>query len=140
MYGVQAVNGRPPDLNIAPVTFYIAVVCFGVAAAILGPWTERHGPRAAIHLGATLFFVGNLITAAGISLRTIALVYVGYGVVGGTGLGIAYISPVSVLQKWFPDRRGITAGLTVAGFGAGTIVATCKCRRRRRPRRRSRRL
>ncbi|KAF9200208.1 hypothetical protein BGZ49_009590, partial [Haplosporangium sp. Z 27] len=96
--------------------------CFGVASSIMGPWLERHGPKKAGLLGAVLFLVGNLITAIGIHLKLISLVYVGYGIFGGLGLGISYISPVSALQKWFPDRRGVAAGLAVSGFGAGSIV------------------
>lgn len=88
----------------------------------MGPWLERHGPRKAGLLGAVLILVGNLITAVGIYVKYISLVYVGYGIVGGLGLGISYISPVSALQKWFPDRRGVAAGLAVSGFGAGSIA------------------
>jgi len=88
----------------------------------MGPWLERHGPRKAGLLGAILILVGNLITAVGIHVKHISLVYVGYGIFGGLGLGISYISPVSALQKWFPDRRGVAAGLAVSGFGAGSIA------------------
>ncbi|KAG0228969.1 hypothetical protein BGW42_001853 [Actinomortierella wolfii] len=107
---------------MAAITFYIALGCFGVSASIMGPWLERHGPKSAGILGASLFFVGNLITALGCHVRQISLVYIGYGIFGGLGLGISYISPVSALQKWFPDRRGVAAGLAVSGFGAGSIV------------------
>ncbi|KAG0227958.1 hypothetical protein BGW41_003582 [Actinomortierella wolfii] len=93
-----------------------------LSASIMGPWLERHGPKSAGILGASLFFVGNLITALGCHVRHISLVYIGYGIFGGLGLGISYISPVSALQKWFPDRRGVAAGLAVSGFGAGSIV------------------
>ncbi|KAG0340102.1 hypothetical protein BG004_006551 [Podila humilis] len=88
----------------------------------MGPWLERHGPRKAGLCGAALFLLGNLVTAIGIQVKHIALVYIGYGIFGGLGLGISYISPVSALQKWFPDRRGVAAGLAVSGFGAGSIV------------------
>ncbi|KAG0313690.1 hypothetical protein BGZ99_008648 [Dissophora globulifera] len=107
---------------MAAITFYIALGCFGVASSIMGPWLERNGPTKAGLLGAVLFLAGNLITAVGIYVKQISLVYVGYGVFGGLGLGISYISPVSALQKWFPDRRGVAAGLAVSGFGAGSIV------------------
>ncbi|KAF9164401.1 hypothetical protein DFQ26_001493 [Actinomortierella ambigua] len=107
---------------MAAITFYIALGCFGVSASIMGPWLERHGPRSAGFLGAMLFLIGNLITALGCEVKQISLVYIGYGIFGGLGLGISYISPVSALQKWFPDRRGVAAGLAVSGFGAGSIV------------------
>ncbi|KAF9972851.1 hypothetical protein BGZ73_003948 [Actinomortierella ambigua] len=108
--------------HMAAITFYIALGCFGVSASIMGPWLERHGPRSAGFLGAMLFLTGNLITAVGCQVKQISLVYIGYGIFGGLGLGISYISPVSALQKWFPDRRGVAAGLAVSGFGAGSIV------------------
>ncbi|KAL1915250.1 uncharacterized protein VTP21DRAFT_7526 [Calcarisporiella thermophila] len=110
------------DRGMAPTTFYIAVGCFGLAAAITGPWLERNGPRIGAYTGSTLFLLGNLLSAAGIHFKQIGLVYFGYGVVGGTGLGICYISPVSPLQKWFPDHRGLASGLAVCGFGAGSIA------------------
>ncbi|KAG0200451.1 hypothetical protein BGX28_006474 [Mortierella sp. GBA30] len=115
-------DGTPTGEHSAAITFYIALGCFGVASSITGPWLERHGPRKAGLLGATLFLIGNLITAVGIHVKHISLVYLGYGIFGGLGLGISYISPVSSLQKWFPDRRGVAAGLAVSGFGAGSIV------------------
>ncbi|KAF9134015.1 hypothetical protein BGW39_008359 [Mortierella sp. 14UC] len=111
-----------PVTHNAAVTFYIAVGCFGLSAALNGPWLERHGPKLAATVGATIFFLGNMIAAIGIYTRIIVLLYFGYGVLGGAGLGLCYISPVSALQKWFPDRRGLAAGFAVCGFGAGSII------------------
>lgn len=109
-------------VDMAPITFYIAVGLFGTSAAIMGPWLERHGPGFACAVGSTLFFIGNLLTALAIYTKQTWLVFIGYGVVGGYGLGLCYISPVSCLQKWFPDRRGLASGLAVCGFGAGSIA------------------
>lgn len=95
---------------------------FGTIAMILGPWLERHGPRRGLLLGSTVFAIGQGITALSLHRKSIVGVYIGYGVLGGFGLGLNYISPVSALQKFFPDLRGVAAGFAVAGFGAGSIV------------------
>ncbi|KAJ1557433.1 hypothetical protein HK096_007289 [Nowakowskiella sp. JEL0078] len=123
IYGTNLNKGTPVDRNIASITFYIAVAVFGSAAAILGPWLERHGPFKGTLLGASLFYAGNLLAGLGVFTKQMWLVYVGYGVVGGMGLGIGYIAPVSPLQKFFPEMRGIAAGLAVCGFGGGSIIA-----------------
>lgn len=96
-----------PKSGQAPVTFYIAVGMFGISAASMGPWLERHGPKKALFLSSSLFFFGNLLSSLAIYLKAIWLLYIGYGVFGGFGLGLGYISPVSPLQKWFPNKRGI---------------------------------
>ncbi|KAF9348874.1 hypothetical protein BGX26_012753 [Mortierella sp. AD094] len=121
VYNPATAKSAPPAHN-ATITFYIAVGCFGLSAAINGPWLERNGPKLAAIIGATIFFLGNMIAAIGIYAKIMALLYFGYGVLGGTGLGLCYISPVSALQKWFPDRRGLAAGFAVCGFGAGSII------------------
>jgi MFS family permease len=108
--------------NMSPITFYIAVGCFGISAAVMGPWLERRGPMLACLLGTSLFFTGNLVTALALYYKQIWLVFLGYGVISGYGLGLCYISPVSALQKWFPDRRGLASGMAVCGFGAGSIA------------------
>ncbi|KAF9401677.1 hypothetical protein BGZ94_005149 [Podila epigama] len=120
IYGVNAEN--KPLKNNAVISFYLAVGFFGMSAAVNGPWLERVGPRKASLIGTTLFFAGNMIASLGIHFKIIALIYFGYGVIGGAGLGLCYISPVSALQKWFPDRRGLAAGFAVCGFGAGSIA------------------
>ncbi|KAF9572111.1 hypothetical protein EC968_010364 [Mortierella alpina] len=117
-----ATGKSAPPVHNAAITFYIAVGCFGLSAALNGPWLERHGPRLAAFIGSTVFFIGNMVAAIGIYTKIIGLLYLGYGVLGGAGLGLCYISPVSALQKWFPDRRGLAAGFAVCGFGAGSIV------------------
>lgn len=117
----EAMSGDPTNAQ-APVTFYIAVGMFGVSAASMGPWLERHGPKKALMLSSSLFFLGNLLSSLAIYLKAIWLLYIGYGVIGGFGLGLGYISPVSPLQKWFPNKRGMAAGLAVCGFGAGSIA------------------
>ncbi|KAI8809025.1 major facilitator superfamily domain-containing protein [Cladochytrium replicatum] len=111
------------DRSQASITFYLAVAVFGSTAAILGPWMERNGPFRGTLLGAILFFAGNLLAALGVYVKQFWIVWLGYGVIGGMGLGIGYISPVSPLQKWFPEMRGIAAGLAVCGFGGGSIIA-----------------
>jgi MFS family permease len=108
--------------NKAPNTFYIAVGMFGTTAMLMGPWLERHGPRRGLLLGSIIFGIGQGIASLSLHKKSIAGVYIGYGILGGFGLGLNYISPVSALQKFFPDYRGVASGFAVAGFGAGSIV------------------
>jgi MFS family permease len=104
-------------------TFTTALVMLGLSAAFGGPWVERRGPRAAATAAAIFFGAGLLIGGIGLALRQAAIVFVGMGVIGGIGCGLGYISPVSTLVKWFPDRRGMATGMAIMGFGGGAFVA-----------------
>lgn len=102
--------------------FSLAIVCLGLSATVFGKWLERAGPRKAMLASACCFGGGFLIAALGVELHQIAVVYLGYGVIGGIGLGLGYISPVSTLIKWFPDRPGMATGLAIMGFGGGAMI------------------
>ena len=106
------------------VIFSIAIVLLGLSAAIFGKWLERVGPRKAMMASALCFGGGFFIAALGVHLHSIWLVYFGYGFVGGIGLGIGYISPVSTLIKWFSDRRGVATGMAIMGFGGGAMIGS----------------
>ena len=86
--------------------FSIAIVMLGLSAAVAGTWVERVGPRKSMFTAACFWSVGFLVGALGIATKQLWLLYLGYGFIGGIGLGIGYISPVSTLIKWFPDRPG----------------------------------
>lgn len=104
--------------------FSIALFTLGASAAIFGKWLERVGPRMAMFASALCFSGGFFIAALGIHFHQIWLVYLGHGVVGGIGLGLGYISPVSTLIKWFPDRPGMATGMAIMGFGGGAMIAS----------------
>jgi len=106
------------------IVFSIAIVLLGLSAAIFGKWLERVGPRKAMLASALCFGGGFFIAALGVHLHNLWIVYFGYGVVGGIGLGIGYISPVSTLIKWFPDRPGMATGMAIMGFGGGAMIAS----------------
>src|SRR5215813_3470892 len=97
-------------------------VFLGSAAAVWGGWLERAGPRKAGIVAALCWCGGLLISAVGISLHQLWLMWLGSGVIGGIGLGLGYISPVSTLIKWFPDRRGMATGMAIMGFGGGAMI------------------
>ncbi|BDD83325.1 MFS transporter [Tsukamurella pulmonis] len=106
------------------IVFSIAIVMLGLSAAVFGTWVDRVGPRRTMFTAASCWGAGFLIAAVGIATGQLWLVYLGYGVVGGIGLGLGYISPVSTLMKWFPDRPGLATGLAIMGFGGGAMVAS----------------
>lgn len=106
------------------VIFSIAIVMLGLSAAVAGTWVEANGPRKAMFVSACFWAAGFLVGAVGIATTQLWLLYLGYGVLGGIGLGIGYISPVSTLIKWFPDRPGLATGLAIMGFGGGAMVAS----------------
>lgn len=106
------------------ITFSIAIVLLGLSAAIFGKWLERVGPRKAMLASSLCFGGGFLIASLGVHLHSIWLLYFGYGFVGGIGLGIGYISPVSTLIKWFPDRKGVATGMAIMGFGGGAMIGS----------------
>lgn len=112
------------SLTAVGVIFSIAIVMLGLSAAVMGTWVERVGPRAAMFTSACFWASGFLVGALGIATSQLWLVYLGYGVIGGIGLGIGYISPVSTLIKWFPDRPGLATGMAIMGFGGGALVAS----------------
>src|SRR5689334_20345217 len=112
------------SLTSVGVVFSIAIVMLGLSAAIGGTWVERSGPRKAMFVSACFWATGFLVGALGIGTGQLWLLYLGYGVIGGIGLGIGYISPVSTLIKWFPDRPGLATGLAIMGFGGGALVAS----------------
>ncbi|MFL9880510.1 OFA family MFS transporter [Herbaspirillum rhizosphaerae] len=99
-------------------------VLLGVSAAIWGGWLERAGPRKAGVVSALCWCGGLLISAFGVYTHQIWLMWLGSGVIGGVGLGLGYISPVSTLIKWFPDRRGMATGMAIMGFGGGALVGS----------------
>ena len=108
-----------PDLGWI---FSLAIVFLGLSAAFGGKWLERVGPRATMFTSALCFGGGFLVSALGIKLQQLWLLYLGYGVLGGVGLGLGYVSPVSTLIKWFPDRRGMATGMAIMGFGGGAMI------------------
>ena len=104
--------------------FSVAIAFLGISAALFGAWLEKAGPRRAMFYAAICFGSGFLVAALGVALHQLLLVYLGYGVLGGVGLGLGYISPVSTLIKWFPDRPGLATGLAIMGFGGGAMIGS----------------
>jgi len=102
--------------------YSIALFMLGLSAAAFGTWVERAGPRKAMLASCVCFCGGLLISALGVKLKMLWLLYLGYGVTGGIGLGLGYISPVSTLIKWFPDRPGMATGMAIMGFGGGALI------------------
>jgi MFS family permease len=104
--------------------FSIAIFFLGVSSAVFGRWVEEGGPRRAMFTAACCWAGGFLISAFGVHMHNLWLIYIGYGVLGGIALGIGYISPVSTLIKWFPDRPGMATGMAIMGFGGGAFIAS----------------
>ncbi len=121
---IQALFPHEPWWFSPPyTTFTTALVLLGLSAAFGGPWVERRGPHVAATVAALFFGTGLIIGGIGLALRQSVLVFLGMGVIGGIGCGLGYISPVSTLVKWFPDRRGMATGMAIMGFGGGAFLA-----------------
>jgi MFS family permease len=99
--------------------YSIALCMLGLSAAVFGKWVERSGPRMTMIASCACFCGGLLISALGVKLKALWLVYLGYGFIGGVGLGLGYISPVSTLVRWFPDRPGMATAWRSWDSGAG---------------------
>ncbi|MDP9083360.1 MAG: OFA family MFS transporter [Pseudomonadota bacterium] len=123
LIGLRASAPGDWDLKEVGWIFSIAIAVLGSSAAVFGRWVERVGPRKSMFTAALSFAGGFMVSAYGIHVHQLWLLYLGYGVLGGCGLGIGYISPVSTLIKWFPDRPGMATGLAIMGFGGGALVA-----------------
>src|SRR5499425_2482736 len=102
--------------------FTLFFVLLGVSAALWGGWLERVGPRKAGVVAAFCWVGGLVLGAIGVYIHQLWLMWLGSGVIGGVGLGLGYISPVSTLIKWFPDRRGMATGMAIMGFGGGAMI------------------
>ncbi|CAN5539338.1 OFA family MFS transporter [soil metagenome] len=119
-------QSAPDDWKLTDLgwIFSIAIVFLGLSAAVFGRWVEEGGPRRAMFTAGLCWAAGFLVAALGVYAHNLWLVYFGYGVLGGCGLGLGYISPVSTLIKWFPDRPGMATGMAIMGFGGGAFIAS----------------
>jgi MFS family permease len=119
-------QSTPDDWKLTELgwIFSIAIFCLGASAAVLGRWVEEGGPRRAMFTSALCWAGGFFVSAIGVYLHNLWIVYLGYGVIGGIGLGLGYISPVSTLIRWFPDRPGMATGMAIMGFGGGAFIAS----------------
>lgn len=122
--GVVAPAADDWSLTSVVWIFSVAIVFLGLSAAFAGKWLEDVGPRMVGVVAAFCWGGGFLIGSLGISTHQLWLIYLGYGVIGGCGLGLGYVSPVSTLIRWFPDRRGMATGMAIMGFGGGAMIAT----------------
>ena len=122
LLAMDAAGPHTWNLKAIGYIFSIAILFLGLSAALFGAWLEKAGPRRAMFYAAVCFGAGFFVAAAGASNHSLPLIYLGYGVVGGIGLGLGYISPVSTLIKWFPDRPGLATGLAIMGFGGGAMI------------------
>jgi MFS family permease len=119
-------QSAPDDWKLTDLgwIFSIAIFVLGFSAALFGRWVEEGGPRRAMFTAGLCWAAGFFLSALGVYIHNIWLVYLGYGVIGGLGLGIGYISPVSTLIRWFPDRPGMATGMAIMGFGGGAFIAS----------------
>ncbi len=119
-------QSAPDDWKLTDLgwIFSIAIFVLGASAALLGRWVEEGGPRRAMFTAGLCWAGGFLLSAFAVYVHNIWLIYLGYGVLGGFGLGIGYISPVSTLIRWFPDRPGMATGMAIMGFGGGAFIAS----------------
>ncbi|VHL91108.1 major facilitator superfamily protein [Streptococcus pyogenes] len=110
----------------APVAFAfsLAIFCLGLSAAFMGNLVEQYGPRLTGTVSAILYASGNMLTGLAIDRKVIWLLYIGYGVIGGLGLGAGYITPISTIIKWFPDKRGMATGFAIMGFGFASLLTS----------------
>jgi MFS family permease len=119
-------ESAPGDWSIPELgwIFSIAIFFLGASSAVFGRWVEEGGPRRAMFTAALCWAGGFFISALGVYAHNLWAIYLGYGVLGGIALGIGYISPVSTLIKWFPDRPGMATGMAIMGFGGGAFIAS----------------
>ncbi len=119
-------NSAPGDWSQPELAwiFSLAIFFLGLSAAVFGRWLERAGPRKSGFVAALCWSAGFFLSAVGVRTHHLWLLYLGYGVLGGCGLGLGYITPVSTLIKWFPDRRGMATGMAIMGFGGGALIAS----------------
>ncbi|MEM9853737.1 MAG: OFA family MFS transporter [Pseudomonadota bacterium] len=120
--GVVAPAASDWSLSSVVWIFSVAIVVLGLTAAVGGKWLEKVGPRYVGVVAGCLWASGFVLGSFGISLGQLWMVYMGYGVLGGMGLGLGYVSPVSTLIRWFPDRRGMATGMAIMGFGGGAMI------------------
>lgn len=123
-YVIEQIFSTTCDWKISMLgwMFTLFFVLLGTSAALFGSWLERAGPRKAGVVAALCWCGGLVISAFGVYHHQILLMWIGSGVIGGIGLGLGYISPVSTLIKWFPDRRGMATGMAIMGFGGGAMI------------------
>ena len=103
------------------LVFSLAIFFLGMAAAVGGVILPNAGPRKIAIIGSALFSLGYLLAALALSLKSLALLYIGYSVIGGTGLGLGYVTPVATVSKWFPEKKGLATGMVIMGFGFGAL-------------------
>ena len=117
-------QSAPGDWTIPQVAWLYStgLILLGLSAAFFGKWVEKNGPRKTMFVSACCWGGGFLVASLGIKLHQFWLVLLGYGIIGGIGLGLGYISPVSTLVKWFPDRPGMATGMAIMGFGGGALI------------------
>ncbi len=121
---IGVVTSAADDWSLKSVVwiFTVAIVFLGLSAALAGKWLEQVGPRTVGIVSACAWGGGFMVGGVGIISGHLWLVYLGYGVIGGCGLGLGYVSPVSTLIRWFPDRRGMATGIAIMGFGGGAML------------------
>jgi MFS family permease len=124
LLALHAADGTGWNLEEIGLIFSLAIVFLGLSAATFGKWLETAGPRKAMFVAACCFGLGFEVAALGASMHALWLIYLGYGVIGGIGLGMGYISPVATLIKWFPDRPGLATGMAIMGFGGGAMIGS----------------
>ncbi|HEY1111025.1 MAG TPA: MFS transporter, partial [Opitutaceae bacterium] len=119
---MHSAEGDWPVPTIVLCTYSLGQILLGLAAAVFGKWVERSGPRKAMAASACCFCGGLVVASFGVRWHNLSLLTLGYGLIGGVGLGLGYIAPVSTLMKWFPDRPGMATGMAIMGFGSGALV------------------
>jgi len=117
---LQAAHGW--SATTTTLAFSLAILFLGIGAALGGRWQDRAGPRRVAVTGALLWAGGNLLSGLLLDTLGVPVLYLGYGVLGGLGLGLGYVTPVAAVTKWFPERRGLGSGLVVMGFGLGAFL------------------